>query len=193
MLGLVGLGAVIWLLRIYLTAFFNNINFHPFAIFTKDAALQRAFIKKERFFRDLDRSKIGRAALEDLAESFFFGAPPENKDFVERINLHNLQVLKKILAVVRESGMRPDNLHALEQLLDTRMVQLRSYAEFKITTTTATQRINGQMPKWAKSEFDQRKSDYQSKIDFNASGIKRELKKIISDAEDRTSSEQVLQ
>ena len=193
MLGLVGLAAIVWLLRVYLRSFFYAANFHPFAFLSKDASLQRAFVKKEHFFKDLDRSKTGKAALEDLAESFFFGAPPENLDFVERINLHNLQVLKRLIKVVLESGMRPDNLKALEQLFEARMVQLRSFAEFKITTTTATIRINGSMPKWAKKEFDQRKAEYQSKVDFNASEIKRELKKIIAAAENRASTEQVLQ
>ena len=193
MFGLVGLAAIVWLLRVYLRSFFYAANIHPLAFFSKDASLQRAFVKKEHFFKNLSRSKSGRAALEDLTESFFFGAPPENLDFVERINLHNLQVLKRLIKVVLESGMRPDNLKTLEQLFETRMVQLRAFAEFKITTTTATMRINGTMPKWAKKEFDQKKAEYQSKVDFNASEIKRELKKIIAAADDRASSEQVLQ
>jgi len=177
-IGLVGLGLLVWLLKIVLGSvapyFSKHGSVNPKLMHEKWQIKRRLAL-----LRDIDRvlaAEDFEGAAKRLRDLFVLDLVRGNAGLLESIRSHNFMCLSKIIVVAQKTKTVLPTISALETLLEERARLMTLYND----SSTLRDRIRAKRRKdgkgeWDDGEFSKKIAEVSQDIDRNREYLKREL------------------
>lgn len=191
--GILALAIILYSLKNLFSPFFpkiKNFNFSFKPLEWKELSLYKKRVKTLYTFDAYVVANKQGEALSALSSSFILDHIRGSKALLERVRIHNLEALNRLITLAKKSRSTIKNIAVIEELLDNRNKLLYSYFDSK-TLRDNIKRKAGQASAQNSKEFNKQLESLRSEIFNNKNALRAELQKAFSELNEPSSSSEI--
>lgn len=128
--------------------------------------------------------------IENLEKAFFLDLIKSDRQQLEAVHTHNLEVLARILKLSEKNQGHLKNIGVVEDLFDSRFELLDLYIKthsLKDKIKTKLKQKDRDIPQWSQSEFDRKIVSIEEELKTNTKTLEQQIKLLLESLKDMSS------